>query len=149
MQEARETLRSEVDSLLNKISEAENVAEAVRADLSPEIATVQDGIERWGGDEVGKWGGGGEILEGGGEVLIGMHSRNRKTVDPSHPDRGGGAGAGHVVLAKTLAVIVAKRRCKLEKSECCEKKTKVENLHLLSVRSARCCVRSYRGNLVR
>ena len=62
VQEVREMLRSEVDTLLNKISEAENVAEAVRADLSPDIATVQDGIERWGRDEVGKLGGDGYSL---------------------------------------------------------------------------------------
>lgn len=41
-------LRSEVDTILGKVSEVENVAEAVRADLSPEIATLGDGVERYG-----------------------------------------------------------------------------------------------------
>lgn len=45
-QELMELLRSEVDTVLYKVSEAENMASAVREDLSPEIAALEDSVER-------------------------------------------------------------------------------------------------------
>ena len=46
-QELIDLLRSEVDAVLYKVSEAENMASAVREDLSPEIATLEDNVERY------------------------------------------------------------------------------------------------------
>lgn len=47
LQELIDLLRSEVDTVLYKVSEAENTAAAVREDLSPEIATLEDSVERY------------------------------------------------------------------------------------------------------
>lgn len=46
-QELIDLLRSEVDTVLYKVSEAENMASAVREDLSPEIASLEDSVERY------------------------------------------------------------------------------------------------------
>lgn len=46
-QELIDLLRSEVDTVLYKVSEAENMAGAVREDLSPEIAALEDSVERY------------------------------------------------------------------------------------------------------
>eukprot|EP00903_Cladosiphon_okamuranus_P008557 g8211.t1 len=44
-QELVDLLRSEVDTALYRVSEAENMASAVREDLSPEIARLEDSVE--------------------------------------------------------------------------------------------------------
>lgn len=89
-------LRSEVDTLLNKITEAENVAEAVRADLSPDITSVQDGIERWerGGRRKAVEGGGGGRGEG---RRVGEEGRGR--------GEGERAAVGGEVNSSTAVVI--------------------------------------------
>lgn len=45
-QEMIDQLKSEVDTVLYRVLEVENMTEAVRSDLSPEIATLEDGVER-------------------------------------------------------------------------------------------------------
>lgn len=45
-QEIIDQLKSEVDTVLYRVLEVENMTEAVRADLSPEIATLEDGVEK-------------------------------------------------------------------------------------------------------
>lgn len=45
-QEMIDQLKSEVDAILYRVLEVENMTEAVRADLSPEIAVLEDGVER-------------------------------------------------------------------------------------------------------
>lgn len=48
-----------MEAVTKRINEVEGVADAVRADLSPEIGEVQDGIERWGDEGAHGRGGGG------------------------------------------------------------------------------------------
>lgn len=45
-QELIDLLKTEVDTVLYRVAEAESMAGAVREDLSPEIATLEDGVER-------------------------------------------------------------------------------------------------------
>lgn len=47
-QEVIDLLKSEVDAVLYRVLEVENMTEAVRSDLAPEIAALGDGVERCG-----------------------------------------------------------------------------------------------------
>lgn len=46
-QEMIDQLKSEVDTIMYRVLDVENMTEAVRADLSPEIAALENGVERF------------------------------------------------------------------------------------------------------